>query len=50
MARGREVQLGTLVIGVVAGFILYAVFRHIFYILIGVAIGVVLVYWLGRRR
>ena len=33
-------------LGVLAGFVLYAIFRHIFYILIGVAIGAVLVIYL----
>jgi hypothetical protein len=37
------------VAGVVIGFILYAIFRHIFYILIGVAIGALLVLYMRRR-
>ncbi len=46
---GRQIQTSTLVAGVVIGFLLYAIFRHIFYILIGVAIGVLLVVYLRRR-
>ena len=50
MASDRRVQTSTLVAGVILGFILYAIFRHIFYILIGVAIGAVVVTYLARRR
>lgn len=50
MATNRGIQSGTLVVGVIAGFVLYAIFRHIFYILIGVAIGAVLVAYVARRR
>lgn len=50
VASNRSLQSGTLVVGVIAGFVLYAIFRHIFYILIGVAIGAVLVAYVARRR
>jgi hypothetical protein len=50
VASGRGIQTSSLVLGVLAGFVLYAIFRHIFYILIGVAIGAVLVVYLSRRR
>lgn len=50
MATKRGIQGGSLVLGVVAGFVLYGIFRHIFYILIGVAIGVLVVTYLARRR
>lgn len=49
MSSNRSVQTGTLVAGIVLGFLLYAVFRHLFYILIGIAIGAVLVTYLRRR-
>jgi hypothetical protein len=50
MASNRTAQVGTLVVGVVLGFVLYGLFRHLFYILIGVAIGAVVVVYLARRR
>jgi hypothetical protein len=50
VAANRGIQTSTLVVGVVVGFVLYAIFRHLFYILIGVAIGAVLVVYLSKRR
>jgi hypothetical protein len=49
MASNRGIQTSTLVVGVVLGFLLYAIFRHLFYILIGVAIGAALVVYVRRR-
>lgn len=49
MAANRQVQTGTLILGVVIGFILFAVLRNLLWILLGVAIGVVLVAYLRRR-
>jgi len=46
---GRQIQTSTLIAGVVLGVIPHAIFRHIFYILIGVAIGALLVMYLRRR-
>lgn len=50
MAGNRGVQTTTLVVGIVLGFVLYGIFRHLFYILIGVGIGAFLVFYLSRRR
>jgi hypothetical protein len=50
VAANRGIQTSTLIVGVILGFVLYAIFRHLFYILIGVAIGAVLVVYLNRRR
>lgn len=50
VAANRGIQTSTLVVGVVLGFVLYAIFRHLFYILIGVAIGAAFVVYLNRRR
>lgn len=50
VAANRGVQTTTLVVGVVLGFVLYGIFRHLFYILIGVAIGAALTVYLVRRR
>jgi hypothetical protein len=50
VGANRGIQTSTLVVGVVVGFVLYAIFRHLFYILIGVAIGAVLVVYLSKRR
>ena len=49
MASNRRIQTSSLVVGVVVGFVLYAIFRHLFYILIGVAIGALAVGYLRRR-
>ena len=46
---GRQVQIGTLLAGVVIGLVLVAILRSLFYILIGVALGVLLVMYLRRR-
>ena len=48
-SSNRSVQTSTLIAGIVIGFLLYAVFRHLFYILIGIAIGALLVMYLRRR-
>ena len=50
MASDKGIQGGSLVLGVVAGVVLYAIFRHIFYIGIGVVLGVLLVMYVSRRR
>jgi hypothetical protein len=50
VAANRGIQTSTLVVGVVLGFLLYAIFRHLFYIFVGVAIGAALVVYLNRRR
>jgi uncharacterized membrane protein YdjX (TVP38/TMEM64 family) len=50
VASGRGIQTSSLVLGVLAGFVLYWVFQRVFYILIGVAIGAALVFYLSRRR
>ena len=49
MASNRGIQTSSLVMGVVIGFLLYAIFRHLFYILIGIAIGALVVIYLRRR-
>jgi hypothetical protein len=49
VASNRGIQTSTLVVGVVIGFVLYAIFRHLFYILIGVAIGALAVAYVRRR-
>jgi hypothetical protein len=49
VASNRGIQTSTLVVGVVIGFVLYAIFRHLFYILIGVAIGALAIMYLRRR-
>lgn len=49
MAANRRIQTGTLVVGVVLGFLLYAIFRHLFYILVGIAIGALAVAYFRRR-
>jgi hypothetical protein len=49
VATNRGIQTSSLVVGVVVGFLLYAIFRHLFYILIGVAIGALAVAYLRRR-
>jgi hypothetical protein len=50
VAANRGIQTSTLVVGVILGFVLYAIFRHLFYILIGVVIGAAFVVYLSRRR
>jgi hypothetical protein len=49
VAANRGIQTSSLVVGVVIGFLLYAIFRHLFYILIGVAIGALAVAYVRRR-
>jgi hypothetical protein len=49
MAARRGIQTSSVVVGVVIGFVLYAIFRHLLYILVGVAIGVLAVVYLRRR-
>jgi hypothetical protein len=49
MARQRGIQTSSLIVGVVIGFLLYAIFRHLFYILIGIAVGALAVAYLRRR-
>lgn len=49
MAGNRRIQTSSLVLGVVVGILLYAIFRHLFYILIGIAIGALAIVYLRRR-
>ncbi|MCW2495341.1 hypothetical protein [Jatrophihabitans sp.] len=49
MAANRSIQTSSVVIGVVIGFVLYAITRHIFWILIGVVIGAALISYSRRR-
>ena len=48
-SSNRTVQTSTLIAGIVVGFLLYAIFRHVFYILVGIVIGAVLVMYVRRR-
>jgi hypothetical protein len=49
MATGNRIQGTSIALGVVIGFVLYAVTRHIFWILLGVVVGVSFV-MMARRR
>jgi hypothetical protein len=49
MAANRNVQTSSVLIGVVIGFVLYAVTRHIFWILLGVLLGAALITYTRRR-
>ena len=46
---GRQVQVATLIGGVVLGFILFAILRNLLWILLGIAIGAVIVMYARRR-
>jgi hypothetical protein len=46
---GREVQIATLVVGVIIGFVLFAILRNFLWILLGVGIGALLVMYVRRR-
>ena len=48
-SSSRGSQIATLAVGVVIGFVLYGIFRHLLYILIGVAIGAIAIVYLRRR-
>jgi hypothetical protein len=49
MAAGNRIQGTSVALGVIIGIVLYAVTRHIFWILIGIVVGVALVGMLRRR-
>ena len=49
MAGNRNIQTSSVVLGVVIGFVLYAVTRHIFWMLLGVIAGAALVTYARRR-
>jgi predicted RND superfamily exporter protein len=49
MAANRSIQTSSVLLGIVIGVVLYAVTRHIFWILVGIVIGVALISYARRR-